>query len=74
LCAVPQSALSKLAVGVLQRPFDALLQDCTQRLKVMYIGAGLISFPRSHGLPDWFSGSITPRAFVERFANDDFDP
>ena len=43
MCAAPQSALSKLAVGVLQRPFDALLQDCTQRLKVMYIGAGLIS-------------------------------
>gem|GEM_PF-4187183 len=42
LCAVPQSALSKLAVGVPQRPFDALLQDCTQRLKVMYMGAGLI--------------------------------
>ncbi|MET0044812.1 MAG: heme-binding protein, partial [Candidatus Thiodiazotropha sp. 6PLUC3] len=37
-----QTALSKLAVGVLQRRFDALLQAGTLRLKTTYLVAGLI--------------------------------
>ena len=36
LCVHLQTALSKLAVGVLQRHFDALLQMDTQRLNTTY--------------------------------------
>ncbi|MCU7936399.1 MAG: hypothetical protein KZQ99_16240, partial [Candidatus Thiodiazotropha sp. (ex Dulcina madagascariensis)] len=41
-CACLQAALSKLAVGRLQRRFDALLQAGSLRLKVHYLVAGLI--------------------------------
>ncbi|MEJ2593147.1 MAG: hypothetical protein P8178_17485, partial [Candidatus Thiodiazotropha sp.] len=38
-----QTALSKLAVGGLQRRFDALLQAGKLRLKTTYLVAGLIT-------------------------------
>jgi hypothetical protein len=41
-CACLQTALSKLAVGGLQRRFDALLQAGTLRLKAIVLAAGLI--------------------------------
>ncbi|MCF6210503.1 MAG: hypothetical protein L3J88_02915 [Gammaproteobacteria bacterium] len=41
-CADAQTALSKLAVGPLQRRFDALLRIGTRRLNIIYIIAGLI--------------------------------
>jgi hypothetical protein len=37
-----QTAISKLAVGWLQRRFDALLQAGTLRLNMAYLGAGLV--------------------------------
>jgi hypothetical protein len=41
-CGFRQTALSKLAVGVLQRRFAALLPKATLRLNAIYIPAGLI--------------------------------
>jgi len=35
--------------------------------------SGYYLSPGATELPDWFAMSITPQAFVERFANDDFD-
>ena len=43
MCAFPQTALSKLAVEVLQWRFDALLRERTQWLNATYKVAGLIS-------------------------------
>jgi len=42
-CGFRQTALSKLALGVLQRRFAALLPKATLRLNAIYIPAGLIA-------------------------------
>ncbi len=47
-CAAAQTALSKLAVGLLQLRFDALLRSGTRRLNMIYIVAGLIATAKTH--------------------------